>query len=89
MKTASKIVALLGVGASTDAFFTEMFNSEDVQVSANQANSFSESLYSATDFMYYNWYNGYTMPVYGYGYDYGYFTGPYGGDAFGFYYYEF
>jgi len=88
MKTTSKIVALLGAGASSNAFFTEFFSNEASTLNTKNTAVF-EDMYSAYDFVYYNWYDGYMMPVYGSGYDYGYFTGPYGGDAFGFYYYDF
>jgi hypothetical protein len=30
MRTATKMVALLGAGATSNAFFTEFFNSEEV-----------------------------------------------------------
>merc|ERR1719389_729215 len=88
MRTATKIVALHGAGATSNAFFTEFFNSDEVQVTAQNTQKF-ESMYDAQDFVYYNWYYGNAMPVYGSNYDYGYFTGPYGGDAFGFYSYDF
>jgi hypothetical protein len=80
MKTSTKIVALLAT--QSNAFFTELFSSETVE--AKPATSFSESLYSAQDFVYYNWYDGYYVPFdYDGSYD-GDFEGLYGGDVNGY-----
>lgn len=81
MRTSSKIVALMA--AQSNAFFTELFSSETVETTKPSA-SFSESLYSAQDFVTYNWYDGYYVPFsYDGSYD-GEMEGPYGGDVTGY-----
>ena len=89
MRTSSKIIALIGTTQS-NAFFTEFFNSKAEQPQAKAQlgqDSFSETLYSAQDWVYYHWDDGYTIPIYEHGSDYGELTGPYGGPAYGYEYF--
>jgi hypothetical protein len=73
------------MAAQSNAFFTELFSSETVEAVAEKPTaSFAESLYSAQDFVYYNWYDGYYVPFsYDGSYD-GDFEGLYGGDVSGY-----
>ena len=93
MRTSAKIVALMAT--SSNAFLTEMFSTgieaakymsaETVDATVEQ----SEEMYSAYDFLYYNYYNGAAEPFYYSNSNAGYFLGPYGGNAYGSYDYYF
>jgi len=81
MRTSTKIVALMA--ASSNAFFTEMF-SHEAAVATPQTTKFSESLYSAQDWVYNNWEDGTEIPIdYDGSYD-GTWEGVYGGDVDGY-----
>lgn len=91
MRTQAKIVALLGAAANTEAFFTQFFHSEETPMATTtrSTKNFGEVLYSGQDFVENNWYYGTYYPIGSSESNYGYFAGPFGGDAFGFYSYDY